>query len=97
MTEPINWAHRDMLRGWAILAGRGHVGAKAVAAHYGLTPPAVLPPMPTPRPAAVPQAPRAVTPPAPQPATPVLSGLQGRVDMLQRLVSPPALPPGLLD
>jgi hypothetical protein len=104
MNDPIDWQHRDSLRMWRVLAARGHTGAQAVTAHYGLAPlpvpaPALARPVPTPATvsASVPQAPRAVTPTAPKPVTPVLSGLQGRVDMLTRLISPPPVPPGLLD
>jgi hypothetical protein len=98
MTEP-DWAHLENLRMWRVLAARGHEGAQAVVSHHSLAPLPALPPLPTQRPTpapvnvAVPRAPRATVP---QPATPVLSGLQGRVDMLTRLVNPPPLPPGLL-
>jgi hypothetical protein len=95
MTE-IDWAHRDMLRGWAILAARGHAAAQAVASYHGLVPPPVLPPAPAPARATVPRAPRPVVPTAPQPATPALSGVQRRVDMLTRLVSPPKPPDELV-
>jgi hypothetical protein len=99
MNEPIDWAHRESLRQWAILAARGHEGAQAVAAYHGLVPPAILPPAPAPvsaAPAAVravtPRAPRAVVPAAPK--TPALDGVSRRVDMLTRLITPP-VPPDL--
>jgi hypothetical protein len=75
MTE-IDWAHRESLRLWSMLAVRGHEGARRVASYHGLTPPAILPPTPVVRqsPAAtVPRAPRP-TVPAPMQPTPALSG-----------------------
>jgi hypothetical protein len=89
MTE-IDWNHRESLRQWAILASRGHEGARGVAAYHGLTPPAVLPPTPVVRqsPALTPQAPRAVTPTTPTP-TPALTSTQRRVDRLTKLIAPP--------
>jgi hypothetical protein len=40
MNEPIDWAHRESLRQWSILAARGHAGARAVADYHGLVSPA---------------------------------------------------------
>jgi hypothetical protein len=81
MTE-IDWAHRESLRMWAVLAARGNPGAQLVASYHGLVPPAILPPAPAPVVRAlVPQAPRAVAPAAATP-TPVLSGVQRRIDTL---------------
>jgi hypothetical protein len=97
--EPIDWAHRENLRMWRVLAAQGHEAGQAVVAYHNLAPlPApALAPAPVPASATisatVPRLPRATVPAAPQPATPVLSGLQGRVDMLTRLISPP-VPPG---
>lgn len=80
MTE-IDWQHRESLRMWSVLASRGHEAAQHVAAYHGLVPPTILPPVPAPVRALAPQAPRAVAPavPQPTPATPILSGVQGRV------------------
>ena len=89
MTE-IDWAHRESLRMWNVLAARGHEGAQAVAAHHGLAP---LPPVvPAPARAVAPQVPRpAAAPAAPQP-TVALTGVSRRVDMLTKLISPPVPP-----
>jgi hypothetical protein len=76
----IDWQHRDSLRMWSVLAARGHEGGQAVAAHWNLAPPAVLPPLPA---QASPIAVSATTPRAPRaPAAPVSSAIQGRVDAL---------------
>jgi hypothetical protein len=95
MTD-IDWAHRDMMLGWARLAAQGHDGAKAVVAYHGIPLPAITPLPSAPKPpsvtASVPRAPRASAP-----ATPVSSAIQGRVDALTRLTNPPAVPKGLLD
>jgi hypothetical protein len=97
MNDPIDWQHRDSLRMWRVLAAHGHTGAQAVTAHYGLAPlpvPALAPaPRPTPASvnASVPRPPRAVTPTAPPP-TVALTGVQRRVDMLTKLISPPEPP-----
>jgi hypothetical protein len=98
MTE-IDWTHRESLRMWAVLAGQGHEGAQAVAAAHGLTPLAAPQPLraaPVPRPvsASVPQAPRATVPTTPQP-TVALTGIERRVDMFTKLISPP-VPPDLV-
>jgi hypothetical protein len=78
MTE-IDWAHRDMLRGWAILAARGHQGAQQVASYHGLTPPPAYARAPAPAKPVAPQAPRPLVPVAPQP-TVALTGVQRRVE-----------------
>ncbi len=93
-------AHRELMRGWAMLAAHGHAGAQAVMAyHHGYALPAAAP-----APASAPATPapaKAVTPPAPRAAVPAaptvaLSGLDRRVAMLQRLINPPALPDDLV-
>jgi hypothetical protein len=100
MTE-IDWAHRESLRMWRVLAAQGHEGAQSVASYHNLPPlPAPAPaPAPVPAPptisATVPRAPHATVPTAPQP-TIASSGLQRRVDMLTRLVNPPAPPTDLV-
>jgi hypothetical protein len=94
-------AHIEMLRGWRMLAARGHEGAQAVVVHpqvqAKLGPPvplAAFKPMP-PAPAlpsvtaSVPQAPRAVVPTAPQP-TPALAGISRRTEVLSSLLGRPA-------
>ncbi len=97
MTET-NWAHRDMLRGWAQLAAAGHPAAQDVVNFHGIPPVAPAAPWwpaPATASATVPRAPRATAPTAPQP-TIASSGLQRRVDMLTRLVNPPAPPTDLV-
>jgi hypothetical protein len=95
----IDWSHRQSLHMWRVLAHSGHEGAQAVAAYHGLAP--LPPPAPAPVPApatvsaTVPRPPRAVVPAAPTP-TIASSGLQRRVDMLTRLISPPAPPTDLV-
>jgi hypothetical protein len=99
MTD-IDWAHRESLRMWSVLAARGHEGAQAVASYHGIAP-VVAPPPPrsVPAPATVsatvPRPPRATVPTAPQP-TVASSGLQRRIDQLTRLVNPPAPPTDLV-
>jgi hypothetical protein len=99
--EPIDWAHRESLRMWRVLAAQGHEAGQAVVAYHGLAPlPApALAPAPVPAratvSATVPRPPRATVPTAPQP-TIASSGLQRRVDMLTRLVNPPAPPTDLV-
>jgi hypothetical protein len=87
MTE-IDWAHRESLRMWAILAARGHEGAQAVAAAHGLTPPAILPPIPVVRQSPAATAPRAPRPtmPAPVKTTPALDGISRRTELLTSLL-----------
>jgi hypothetical protein len=100
MTEPVDWAHRESLRQWRILAARGHEEAMAVISHQGLTPLSYpgLPPLSAPHllpasvSAAVPRAPRPVAAPTPTIAS---AGLQRRLDKLTRLVSPPTPPKDL--
>jgi hypothetical protein len=92
MTE-IDWAHRESLRQWSILAASGHEGAQAVASYHGLAPPPASARAPAPAKAVAPQAPRAVVPTAPQP-TVALTGVQRRVEKLTRLIAPP-VPPDL--
>jgi hypothetical protein len=86
-------AHHESMRGWSMLAAKGHAGAMDVLAYHGHAQPAVAPAAPAPAPvkAVAPQAPRPVTPTAP---TVALSGLDRRVALLQRLVNPP-VPPDL--
>jgi hypothetical protein len=87
--EPIDWAHRESLRMWRVLAARGHENAQAVVAYHGLPPlpaPTLIPaPAPAPVRALVPQAPRATVPAAPQ-ATPALAGISRRAEMLTSLL-----------
>jgi hypothetical protein len=82
-------AHRELMRGWSMLAARGHAGARDVLAYHGHALPAAPPPTPAPGKAVAPQVPRPIAPAAP---TVALSGLDRRVAMLQRLVNPPAPP-----
>jgi hypothetical protein len=96
MTE-IDWAHRESLRMWRVLAARGHEGAQAVTAYHGLPPlpaPALGPPPVAAQAtisATVPRPPRATVPTAPLP-TPALAGVSRRVDALTKLIAPPVLP-----
>jgi hypothetical protein len=83
----IDWAHRESLRQWSILAAGGHPGAQAVANYHGLTPPPVTAP-------SVPRARRPAVPAVPAP-TPALGGVQRRVDMITRAITPP-VPPDLV-
>jgi hypothetical protein len=85
-------AHVESLRGWAMLAARGHEGAQAVIAHPEVVaklgtriPPAALPPMPAPASSSVPRAPRAVAPAVPQ-ASPALAGISRRTEVLTSLL-----------
>jgi hypothetical protein len=96
----IDWSHRESLRMWAQLAARGHEGAQAVATYHGLTPPAVLPPIPTQRPTPAPASVSAVVPRAPRAAvqpTPALAGITRRAGMLSSLLgAQPAAPTDLV-
>jgi hypothetical protein len=94
MTE-IDWAHRESLRMWRVLAARGHEGAQAVASFHNLPPlpasalaPGAPVPAPPPVTASVPQAPRAVAPAVPQ--TPALAGISRRTEVLTSLLGRPA-------
>jgi hypothetical protein len=87
MTE-IDWAHRESLRMWSVLAAQGHEAARGVANYHGVTPPAILSPAPVVRqsPAAsVPRAPRP-TVPAPVQPTPALAGVTRRTELLSSLL-----------
>jgi hypothetical protein len=86
--------HIESLRGWAMLAARGHEGAQAVMAHPQVQaklgariPLAAFKPVSAPPPvtASVPQAPRAPVPTAPQP-TPALAGISRRTEVLSSLL-----------
>jgi hypothetical protein len=102
MTE-IDWAHRESLRMWAMLAARGHEGAQAVATYHGLAPapPRGLPPAartPAPVSAIAPRAPWP-TVPAPVQPSPALAGISRRADMLTSLLGArptPAAPTDLV-
>jgi hypothetical protein len=102
MTE-IDWAHRESLRAWAMLAARGHEGAQAVATYHGLepAPPRGLPPAaraPAPVSAIAPRAPRP-TVPAPVQPTPALAGVTRRTEVLTSLLGArptPAAPADLV-
>jgi hypothetical protein len=101
MNDPIDWAHRESLRQWRILAARGHEGAMAVVSHQGLAPlsypglaPLPAPPAPVPASvgASVSRAPRPVVPAVPQP-TPALAGITRRTELLTSLLGArPAVP-----
>ena len=80
MTE-IDWAHRESLRMWAVLAARGHEGAQAVASFHGLA--SVSPPG------------RPVVPAVPQ--SPALAGITRRTELLSSLLgAKPAAPTDLV-